>query len=332
MIESLNHYKILERVGAGAIGELYRARDTQLGRTVALRLVAPDITADPDRRERFLHDARAATALSHPNIATLYEIGEDQGQLFLVCEFARGDSLKTVIAGHPVKPRRAIDLAVQIADALADAHARDIVHGDIRPDNIIVTTKGNAKILDFGLAAWTAGGAARRQAAAALTPGSPDAPLSTVAYLSPEQALGERGDFRTDVFSLGIVLFEMLTGKLPFTAPTSNALTLQIVQANAPAPSTMIGSLPPELDPILAKALAKSLEHRYETAATFAAELRSVAALLDVRSEASEAAGEVVAPGPPRRASRGWMLWLLVMAALAAAAWFQSDAILRLLR
>jgi serine/threonine protein kinase len=333
MIESLSHYKILERVGAGAMGELYRARDTQLGRTVALRVVAADIAADPDRRERFLRDARAATALSHPNIATLYEIGEDQGQLFLVCEFARGDALKTVIAGHPVKPRRAIDLAVQIADALADAHARDIVHGDIKPDNIIVTTKGNAKILDFGLAAWTAGGAARRQAAA-LAPGSPDVPLGTLAYLSPEQALGERGDPRTDVFSLGVVLFEMLTGKLPFTAPTSSALTLQIVQANAPAPSTLIGSLPPELDPILAKALAKSLEHRYETAVTFAAELRSVAAVLDVRSEASEAAGEVVAPGPPRRASSrsGMLLLLFVLAALMAVAWFQRDAILRLIR
>jgi len=332
MIESLSHYKILERLGAGAMGELYRARDTQLGRTVALRVIAADIAADPERRERFLLDARAATALSHPNIATLYEIGDDQDQLFLVCEYARGDSLKTVIAGHPVKPRRAIDLAVQIADALADAHARDIVHGDIRPDNIIVTTKGNAKILDFGLAAWTAGGAARRQAAAP-APGSPDVPLGALAYLSPEQALGERVDQRTDVFSLGVVLFEMLTGKLPFTAATSRALTLQVVQATAPAPSTMIGSLPPELDPILAKALAKSLEHRYETAATFAAELRSVAAVLDVRSEASEAAGEVVAPGPPRRAaSRSWILVLLVLAALAAAAWFERDMILRVIR
>jgi serine/threonine-protein kinase len=331
MIESLSHYKILERIGAGAMGELYRARDTQLGRTVALRVVAGGIAGDPERRERFLQDARSATALSHPNIATLYEVGDDQGHLFLVCEFARGDSLKTAIAGHPVKPRRAIDLAVQIADALADAHARDIVHRDIRPDNIIVTTKGNAKVLDFGLAAWTAGDAARRQAAA-LAAGSSDVPPGTAAYLSPEQALGERGDQRTDIFSLGVILFEMLTGKLPFTAATSSALTLQIVQATAPAPSTIIGSLPPELDPILAKALAKSLDHRYETAATFAAELRSVAALLDVRSEASEAAGEVVAPGPPRRASRRWIFVLLALAALAAAVWVERDAILRLLR
>ena len=315
MIETLSHYKILDRIGGGAMGELYRARDTQLGRTVALRVIATDIAADSDRRERFLHDARAATALSHPNIATLYEIGEDQGQLFLVCEYARGEPLKTVIAGHPMKPRRAIDLAIQIADALADAHALGIVHGHITPDTVIVTTKGNAKILDFGLAAWTSGGA------------------GTAPYLSPEQALGERGDYRTDVFSLGIVVFEMLTGKLPFTGASSDAIALQILQAPAPAPSTVIGSLPPELDPILGKALAKSLDHRYEAAATFAAELRSVAAVLDVRSEASEAAGDVVAPGPPRRASKSWILVLLLaLAGLAAAAWFEREMILRLLR
>ncbi|MBI3401689.1 MAG: serine/threonine protein kinase [Acidobacteria bacterium] len=331
MVETLSHYKILDRIGGGAMGELYRARDTQLGRTVALRVIAADVAADTDRRQRFLSAARAATALSHPNIAMLYEIGVDQGQLFLVCEYARGDSLKTVIAGRPVKPRRAIDLAVQVADALADAHALGIVHGDIRPDNIIVTTKGNAKILDFGLAPWTGSGAARRQAAS-LAPGTPDASLGTVAYLSPEQALGEQGDSRTDIFSLGIVLFEMLTGRPPFTAASSGALTLQIVQASAPAPSTVIGSLPAELDPILGRALAKSLDRRYETAATFAAELRSVAAVLDVRSEASEAAGEVVAPRPPRRSSKAWVFVLLALAALAAAAWLQRDAILRLLR
>jgi serine/threonine protein kinase len=329
MIETLSHYKILDRIGGGAMGELFRARDTQLGRTVALRVIASEIEGDPGRRERFLRDARAATALSHPNIATLYEIGEDQGRLFLVCEYARGESLKTVIAGHPVKPRRAIDLALQIADALADAHALGIVHGDVRPDNIIVTTKGNAKILDFGLAAWTGGGAARRQAAA-LAPG-PEATLGVAAYLSPEQALGEQGDYRTDIFSLGIVLFEMLTGRLPFTAASSSALTLLIVQATAPAPSAVIGSLPRELDPILGRALAKSLDQRFE-AATLAAELRSVAAVLDIRSQASEAAGEVVAPRPSRRSSRGWIVALLALAALAAVAWLQRDAILRLLR
>ena len=169
MFESLGHYKILDRIGAGGMGEVYRARDTRLGRTVALKVLDPHVAGDPERRARFLQDARAAAALSHPNIAALYEIGEDQGQLFLVFEFVPGETLKTVIGGRPLNPRRAIDLAVQIADALADAHAEGIVHRDIKPDNIIVTPKGNAKILDFGLAAWTTGGAEREHAAEAVT-------------------------------------------------------------------------------------------------------------------------------------------------------------------
>src|SRR5471030_3291065 len=225
MLETLGHYKILDRIGAGGMGEVYRARDTRLGRTVAVKVMSAALAADPARRERFLQEARATAALSHPNIAALYEIGEDQGELFLVFEFIPGDTLKTTIAGRPLNPRRAIDLAVQLADALADAHAEGIVHRDIKSDNIIVTPKGNAKILDFGLATWTAGGAERDHAAQATMMNTAEGTtLGTVAYMSPEQALGERVDHRTDIFSLGIVMFEMLTGKLPFSGTTSTAL------------------------------------------------------------------------------------------------------------
>src|SRR5476651_6981 len=191
MFETLGHYKILDRIGAGGMGEVYRARDTRLGRTVAIKVMIADIAGDPDRRARFLQDARATAALSHPNIAALYEIGEDQDQLFPVFEYVPGETLKNVIAGRPLNPRRAIDLAVQLADALADAHAEGIVHRDIKSDNIIVTPKGNAKILDFGLAAWTAGGAEREQAATMIAT-TTEMRLGTVAYMSPEQALGER--------------------------------------------------------------------------------------------------------------------------------------------
>src|SRR5262252_1755195 len=194
MFESLGHYKILERIGAGGIGEVYRARDTRLGRTVAIKVLAADVADDPERRERFVREARATAALSHPNIAALYEIGEDQGQLFLVFEFVPGETLSHVIAGRPLNPRRAIEFATQIADALADAHAEGVVHRDLKPTNIIITPKDKAKILDFGLAAWTAGGAQRERAAADTTAG---ASLATVAYMSPEQALGEKGDQRT---------------------------------------------------------------------------------------------------------------------------------------
>src|SRR5213593_3966794 len=208
MFETLGQYRILDRLGAGGMGEVYRARDTRLGRTVAIKVLPADVAGDPDRRERFMQEARATAALSHPNIAALYEIGEDQGHIFLVFEFVPGDTLKTVIGGRPLNPRRAIDLAVQIADALADAHAEGIVHRDIKPANIIVTPKGAAKILDFGLATWTAGRAERAHAADAATmmaTGTGTA-IGTIAYMSPEQALGEAVDQLTDIFSLGIVM------------------------------------------------------------------------------------------------------------------------------
>src|ERR1700733_10304650 len=227
MLETLGHYKILDRIGAGGMGEVYRARDTRLGRTVAIKVLSAGVAADPSRRERFLQEARATAALSPPNIAALYEIGEDQGELFLVFEFIPGETLKTTIAGRPMNPRRALDLAVQIADALADAHAEGIVHRDIKPENIIVTPKGNAKILDFGLATWTSSGAERDQAATMMATGA-GTTLGTVAYMSPEQALGEQVDHRTDIFSLGVVIFEMITGRMPFSGSTSTALALQI--------------------------------------------------------------------------------------------------------
>ena len=278
-----------------------------------------------------LQQAHAIAALSHPNIATLYEIGEDQGQLFLVFEYAPGETLKNVIAGRPLNPRRAIDLAVQIADALADAHALGIVHRDIKTDTIIVTPKGNAKILDFGLAEWTTGGAEREQAAAGVEAG-PEAARRTAAYLSPEQALGERVDHRTDVFSLGIVLFEMLTGRQPFTGATSGAVALQIAQASAPVASAVNPSLPVELDAIVSQALAKSLEQRYESAATMAAELRSVGAILDVRSDTLEAANALVPAQEARGALGGWIALVLLMAAIAAAAWYERGPMARLYR
>ena len=331
MVESLGHYKILGGIGAGGMGEVYRARDTRLGRTVAIKVLPDDLVNDADRRERLLREARATAALSHPNIAALYEIGEDQAHRFLVFEYVPGETLKTVIAGRPLNARRAIDLAVEIADALAEAHSEGIVHRDIKPENIIVTPKGHAKILDFGLAKWTASGAGREQAASTMAATGAGAALGTVAYMSPEQALGEPVDHRTDIFSFGIVLFEMLTGKLPFTGSTATAVAVQIVQTAAPVPSSVNRGVPRELDPIVAKALEKSVDARYETAASLAAELRSVGAILDVRSGTIEPADAVVGPAPRRRSYGRWILLLIVLAALGAAAWIERAAIARLL-
>jgi serine/threonine-protein kinase len=291
MLESLGHYKILDRIGAGGIGEVYRARDTRLGRTVAIKVLGPDLAAAPELRRT----AALLTRLSHPNIAALFDVGEDRGATYLVYEFIPGETLKATISGRPLNPRRAIDFGVQIADALAEAHADNVVHRALTPDTILITPKGNAKILDFGLAEWTR--------------------ATTVAsYAPPDQAPGDRAaaasDPRTDIFALGVILFEMLTGKLP--------------AYDGPLPSGVTQAVPQELDAIVAKAAALRPEDRYESAATLAAELRSVASMLDARAGSS-------APSvrPAARAPRRVPLIVLVAAGLvvlAVLAWFVVSA------
>jgi eukaryotic-like serine/threonine-protein kinase len=301
MVQTLGDYNILERTGADGLGETYRARDTRRGRTVAIHVVESSIAGDPDRRERLLADARAAAALSHPNIAALYEIAEDRGHLFLASEFVPGETLKHLIAGQPVNTRHALDIAIQVADALAEGHAANIMHRDINTETVIVTPKGNAKVLDFGLSAWTG--------------------RTVSGYQSPEQALGDEADGRSDLFSLGAVMFEMLTGRPAFAGATPDPLAPQVVQRDVPAPSSVNPSLPQELDPVVAKAVEKRRDQRAESAALFAAELRTIAAMLDVRSEAAEAAN------PPKAARQrsfaGWVFLLAVLATLAAAGWWR---------
>jgi serine/threonine protein kinase len=287
MLESLGHYKILDRIGAGGIGEIYRARDTRLGRTVAIEILSPDVSRHAVRRDRFLQDARASAVLSHPNIAALYEVGQEKDVTYLVCEFVPGEPLTTVIAGRSLNPRRAVDLAIQLADALADAHAEGIVHRNLKSNSITVTPKDKTKILDFGLAAWT-----KRSG-------------------SPAQAPSEDADYRADILALGAIFFEMLTGRLPSAGGTI-----------AP-PSSMNSSVPRELDPIAVKALTRSPEERYESAATLAAELRSVAAILDVRSGLIEP--PTLAPARRRRQSvTGWLIAALILAAVAVLVWLAA--------
>ena len=296
MIESLGSYKVLERMGAGGMGDVYRARDTRHGRTLAIKLLPAAITDDPERRARFLEDAHRAALLSHPNVVTLYEIGEEKDRLFLAFDFVPGETLKATIAGRPLNPRRAIDLAAQIADGLADAHAAGIVHGDIRSDSVIVTPRGGAKILDLGLTAWTTSATARVAGP----------------YMPPEHALGKPPDERADIFSLGAVLFEMLTGKPPVATPSSG---------EARAPSTINNSLPPELDAIVVKALAKDVDHRYQSAAAMAFELRSMATVLDARSESVSRASVPVTARRRSVSLTGWFVLVIAVAALAAAWW-----------
>ena len=288
MIDALGQYKILELAGAGTLGEVYRARDNRVGRTVAITVVTDQIASNPALREEFLRQARAAAALSHPNIVTLYEVGDDDdGGLYLIYEFVEGQTLKTIIAGRPLNVRRAVDLAGQIAEALAEAHAADLVHGAMTADTIVVTPKGHAKIRDFGLATFS-------QAATATAGASNRAPDDPNAYLA-------------DFFSLGVILFEMLTGSAPVPG--------------AGVPSAINRSLPREIDSIVAKALGKS--GGYESAATLAAELRAVGAMLDVRQDALEAASPVaMSRSKPRPSYAVWIVLVLALAAAAAAAWW----------
>ena len=254
MIESLAHYKLLGRMGSDGIGEVFRARDSRLGRTVAIKLVTDAIATDSDRRERFLRDARASAALSHPNIAALFEIGEDQGRLFLAIEFVPGETLSATIGGRPMNPRRALDVALNLADALAEAHAAGLVHRALDPRHVIVTPKGTAKILDFGLSQWTRGEVNTR-------------------YTSPEQTLGGDVDYRTDIFSMGVIVIEMLTGAPP---------------AQRGIASTVNSRLPREIDAIVTKAVAGDRESRYQSAAVLAADLRSIVASLEQQRIAAE--------------------------------------------
>jgi serine/threonine protein kinase len=295
MPDAIAHYKILGQLGGGGLGEVYRARDTNLGRTVAVKVLPDRITQDPAQLDPLLETARRVMDLSHPNIAMLFEIGHEGNQHFLVFEFVQGQPLKALIHGRALHVRRALEFGINLADALADAHAVDLIHGDIRPETIMITPKDRAKFMNFGLSRFTAGGAARIASAAP--------------YIAPEELAGQPGDARSDIYSLGAVVFEMLTGR-----QRARGLVLTGLNATVPA----------ELEQIIARMLAANIEHRAQSAATIAAEFRSVAAILDTRTEAAEAAE---AAEPPRRGreSRGVgiiaIIVLMVLAAAIAAWW-----------
>lgn len=326
MITPIAHYNILDRIGEGGIGEVFRARDTKVGRTVALKIVSTSITVEPERLAALLADATAAASLSHPNIATLFDVGDVDGYAYLAYEFAAGRSLREELGGAPMNPRRALDLAIQIADGVSDAHSHGILHGDLRPETIIVTGKGSAKILDFGLAPWTRGGQLRIRAAKQPEVLPPEtAPL--VAYLSPEQALGGVLDARTDVFSLGTLTYEMVTGTNPFAAATALDTIVNVTQGRFAPPSDANKAVPPELDAVLARALTRDLSERQQSAAAFAAELRSVAAMLDVRTgDTAGASGLLPIDESPDRRAAGLLVGALLAAAAAAGAvwWWLS--------
>ncbi|MFB3854351.1 MAG: protein kinase [Vicinamibacterales bacterium] len=320
MPENLRQYTLLEQIGSGQLGPLYRAYDTRVGRSVAIRIVDPAIASDPDARFRLFEDARKAAALSHANVAGLVEWGEDDGRLFLAFEYVTGDRLSAVVAGRPLNVRRAIDLGIQLADALAEGHALGLVHGDLRPDTIVVTAKGRPKILDFGFLSW-AGGGRVRQSVAELAAVDRATAASIVAYMSPEQALGEMVDHRTDIFSLGALLFEMVTGRPPFSGDTGTATLVRILQAKPPAASELNPLVPPVLDHVISRALSKSIAGRYDSAALLATQLRQVGNEMDALADAAEDSLTAPIEAGRTRRRRRLAAAAAILVALALAAW-----------
>src|SRR6516165_6874033 len=275
---TISHYRVLERLGAGGMGVVYKAEDVRLGRFVALKFLPNEFADDPQRRERFQREARAASALNHPNICTIYDIGEADGRVFMAMEFLAGMTLKDKIAGAPVELDQLFDIARQVLDGLGAAHAQGIIHRDIKPANFFITSSGRAKILDFGLAKIAPASRARTGDEETLVDGAGQTTagvtLGTMPYMSPEQAFGKPLDTRTDLFSLGVTLYEMATGRMPFHGDTTGILFLSIVQEK-PAPVMQLNPrVPAELQRIINKCLEKDRELRYQHASDISSDLK----------------------------------------------------------